>query len=251
MMDEKIKELINRDLDGLLSDEERRRLEEYLQNNEEARRYFEQMQKMNDWLNQVPPVEAPSSLKAKIMNQLDTRRYAPKSGHTKFYLGSVFGKWFKGGAVRPAYAFATGVVLSGLIFLIILWQTTNFQQYENLPVTGTMKVETQTIPIALPAVTGKLEFTSGTALSKLNVILKPQEKVSLTIEYDPKALILKAIEPRAVGFYELRQKAGKIVINTQQKLSIDFNFQHLKPSAQFSTSLDVGGKVVFRKKIIF
>ena len=250
MMDEKIKELINRDLDGLLSDEERRRLEEYLQNNEEARRYFEQMQKMNDWLNQVPPVEAPSSLKAKIMNQLDTRRYAPKSGRTKFYLGSVFGKWFKGITVRPAYAFAFGVVLSGLIFLIILWQTTNFQQYENLPVTGTMKVETQTIPIALPAVTGKLEFISA-ALSKLNVILKPQKKITLTIEYDPKTLMLKAIEPRAVGFYELKQKAGKIVINSQQKLSIDFNFQPLKPSAQLSTSLDVGRKVIFRKKIIF
>ena len=251
MIDEKIKDLINRALDGLLSDEERRQLDEYLQNNEEARHYFEQMQKMNDWLNQVPPVEAPSSLKAKIMNQLDTRRYAPKSGRTKSNLGLVFGKWFKGLTVRPAYAFAFGVVLSGLIFLIILWQTTNFQQYGNLPVSGTMKVETQTIPIALPAVNGKLEFTSGAALSKLNVVLNTQEEITLTIEYDPKTLMLKAIEPRAVGIYELRQEAGKIVVRSGQKLAIDFNFQPLKPSAQLSTSLDVGGKVIFRKKIIF
>ena len=251
MIDEKIKELINRALDGELSTEEQRKLETYLRTNKEARDYFEKMQKMNDWLNQVQPVEAPSSLKANIMRQLDARRYAPKIKKTKPRVFSALGEWFKVFTVRPAYAFAFGMVLSGLIFLIILWQTTNFPQHGNLPVTGTIKVEKQTIPIALPSVKGKLEFTSRAEFSELNIVLNPQKNVTLTVEYDPEAMILKDIEPVAIGIYELRQDVGKIVVRSQQELTIGFNFQPLRPSAQLYTSLNVGGKVVFRKKTIF
>lgn len=251
MIDEKIKELINRVLDGELSAEEQQKLEAYLQTDKEARDYFEKMQKMNDWLNQVQPVEVPSSLKTNIMRQLDARRYAPKIRGTKPQAISTLRQWLKGITVRPALAFAFGVVLSGLLFLIILWQTTDFQRMEHWPLTGTMKVERQTIPVALTGVNGKLEITSRKEQSTISVDLNPQEEVILTIKYDPKTLTLKIIAPVENGIYELRQELGKIVIRSRQRLAIDFNFQLLKSSAKLSTSLEVGGRVIFRKKIIF
>ena len=251
MIDEKIKDLINRDLDGLLSPEEQDQLKTYLAQNEQARHYYQKMRQMTEFLNQVPEVPAPPSLKENILNQIGASHSVPNVKREKFTIFSAFSEWFRVFTAKPPYAFALGIAISAIIFTIIALQTMHPEPQTNLPVSGTIKTAQQTIPINLPVVQGKIEFTSRGALSVLNVVLNPQEEIALTIEYDPNTLRIKDIEPPAIGKYELKQEAGKIVVRSQQKLAIDFNFQHLKPSAQLSTSLEVGGRVIFRKKIIY
>ncbi len=243
MMDEKIKEMINRHLDGLLSDEEQQQLENLLQQNPDAEQYYQKMKKMKELLDQVPPVEVSASLKTSIMNGLDASRYVKKK--KKWFDFSALGQWLDAFRLRPSYAFVLGVVVSALVFTIIVLQIPGPGRRGNQFVLGTMKTAEQQVPIESSFATGIIGWQSSAKESQLHISLKPKSQLVLKLEFDSQKLQLKSmVSDPQINFSFVGQE-NQLKIQTKNDLSISLSLRKLNRTASLSVKILVENKEIF------
>lgn len=114
MMDEKQIALINKAMDGEISEDEQAEVEELLSKNEEARTYHDELQKLKSMFDEVAAVEPPADLKKNILNIIPTHKYqqTPQKGlFRSFFENFRFDFNF-----NYVYAFAFGLVSGIFIF---------------------------------------------------------------------------------------------------------------------------------------
>ena len=90
MIDTKYIEHINKEIDGLNTPEESIALREYLSDNPEAQKLFDELMEISRMLESVPPIEPSQNLKKYILNDPVTQHYVPRNnniGH--FFLSFV------------------------------------------------------------------------------------------------------------------------------------------------------------------
>jgi hypothetical protein len=110
-IDTKYVDLINAEIDGEISAEDRVRLEDYLAQNPEARALREELAGLCSELDAVEFLEPPVHLKHLVLDAITRQRYsraASDGGGWRFALSTLFA----GGAMRYALAFAAGAFLS-------------------------------------------------------------------------------------------------------------------------------------------
>ncbi len=132
MIDPKYIELINRDLDGELTERERRALEAYLASNPEARTYSDEIHKLSEMLDKVERLEPHPNLKKKILNSVSTKRVERREKSwnwlPQFHLRLNF---------RLVFSFAAGVVAGLFLFAII----NPLQPVKQVDLVGTIGLE--------------------------------------------------------------------------------------------------------------
>lgn len=85
MIDDKILDLMNREIDKVNTAKESSELNEYLGKDPEAKQHFQELVKMNILLEKIPAVDPPSDMKMNIMNSIDPHKYAQKADHPGFF----------------------------------------------------------------------------------------------------------------------------------------------------------------------
>jgi len=106
MLQERIINLINEELDGELSAADRAELEAVLQDSEEARAMREELQRLGTWIGSMPEVEPPANLREQILAGVPLPR-------SQFRPSISFGSLFA--SFQPAQAglaFAAGLLLA-------------------------------------------------------------------------------------------------------------------------------------------
>lgn len=135
MVENKIIELMHRELDGLNSAKQSTRLAAYLAGNREARQFFDELKGMSQALQEIEQVEPPTHLKHAIANALPHNRYPLRQARLWAKMTGTFSKLFEH---RPALAFSSGLglgVAAMLLFVVARWQPAPL---DPAAVTGTM-----------------------------------------------------------------------------------------------------------------
>lgn len=108
MLDDRVKDLINREIDGELSDSERARCMTLLGESEAAREYRAELSRLNELLAQVPSLELPEDLRHRIATQIELPR--PRKWFTHM------AGWMQGRPMSHGIAAAAGLLVATAIY---------------------------------------------------------------------------------------------------------------------------------------
>ncbi len=108
MLNDHAKDLINRAIDGELSDAERDECLALLDDSEAAREYRDEFSRLNDILAQVPSLEPPEELRRRIIGQIQLPR--PRKWFT------LMAGWMQGRPVSYGIAAGAGLLVAVAVY---------------------------------------------------------------------------------------------------------------------------------------
>ena len=117
MIDDKILDLMNREIDKANTDKDSAELNKLLDEISEAKQHYNELLKMTSSLKNIPNVEPPSDMKMNIMNSIDTNKYAQIADKPGFF--QSLAEFFQ---IRPnlrlATTFAVGAAFGLVLFAV-------------------------------------------------------------------------------------------------------------------------------------
>ncbi|MCU0643870.1 MAG: hypothetical protein MUC94_06380 [bacterium] len=155
MIDEKYIELMNKEIDGVITKSEQERLHNYLSANSEAQKLYNDLRQTSELLSKIPRVEPSPNIKKYVMNSIDLNRYskATKPGRLKALVSNLLIK----PTPKLAYAFALGILVGILVYSALLENVISKRGTDVADFYGTIGIDEkagfktiQSMPIALP-----------------------------------------------------------------------------------------------------
>jgi hypothetical protein len=133
-MNERIVELINREIDGLLTSDEQRELQSVLASDSEARVFYESHTYAAGLLKKITVANPPAHLKKNVMasvrNHAASATSQPRGRRFVTFLAGLFQP---SGAIPMAVGMAAGIFLT-----VIFWGDGTIPSYDNSGMTGTL-----------------------------------------------------------------------------------------------------------------
>jgi hypothetical protein len=210
MIEEKYIELMNKDIDGLLSPKENAALQEYLAKNQDAQAFHDDLHMLSKMLDQVVAVDPPSNLKKNILNSIRLKKHVERE--RRGLLQSLPSFLNMKVNYRYAFSFSAGLIVGLLIYSLF----TNLNKntfLDNSELTGTIfldggseKLRTaDKVEVNLEEITGTIEikYLKNLALAEINLTAQPE--IELLIEFDENDVVFD-------GFRQLDPSASRIEI---------------------------------------
>jgi hypothetical protein len=116
MIDERYVELINKELDGLNTVFESKELEQFMSENDEALKYYDELLRAASALKRVELVEPPSFLKTHILNSVESLPVPVRPGFR--WMNTVLELFRRRPSVRYGVVFVSGLCV-GILLLVI------------------------------------------------------------------------------------------------------------------------------------
>lgn len=221
MLEKKVLDLLNQELDNTNSDKDQARIRRILEKKPEARKYLDDLQEMSLMFRRVNDVPPPSHLKSRILNALPFPKPARvvHSSPIRAFLREVQ----TGLRLRYAYAFAGGAVAGILLFALFTSQPADS---ENMA--GTMGAN-QPAVLAEAGANVNLGEVSGTITAKqlassivVDLVLKADREVDVVLNFDPRSIRFDSFRPaeNAVGTFAVLNGQLRITLSGQQTYRI-------------------------------
>jgi len=189
MIDRKYIELMNKEIDGVITNTEQERLYSYLSANSEAQKLYNELRQTSELLSKIPRVEPSPNIKKYVMNSIDLNRYskATKPGKLKSLVSNLLVKPLP----KLAYAFALGILVGILVYSALLENVISKRGTDVTDFYGTVGINEQAgftiiqnIPITLPEIKG---FVSVKRLENIVVFeteVRTLKEMEIQFEYD-------------------------------------------------------------------
>lgn len=189
MINQRYLELINRDIDNTISEDERNVLNKYLKTNPDAYSIHQDLQETEKLLDKLPDNDPSANLKKRILNSIDFNLYSVKKKKSFVrYLSAAF----SGSRRKLTTSFALGMVTGIFLLSIIFYAAFYINTSELNNVFGTMGLpETEvvrSVEVNSQDIAGKLEIGKATNHYEVYVNLKSTTKYTLQIEFDKSIL---------------------------------------------------------------
>ena len=117
MIAERYIELINKELDGFNTESESKELRQFLSDNDEARRYYDELQRATSALKRVAQVEPPAFLKIHILNSIKSLPLPVRS--KTGWMDTVLELFRRSPSARYSVVFASGLCVGALLLAIV------------------------------------------------------------------------------------------------------------------------------------
>jgi hypothetical protein len=189
MIDERFIEVMHAEIDGKASDAELSELRKYLQENGEAREYYESLQNVSRQLSKVEMLEAPSDIKASVMRRLKSIRRENVKGISVFSaaLDSIRSLF----SARSGLSYAVGLA-TGLILMAVIFYPESVSHIDRSGSTGALILDGPGDTYELvdqrqfkqDGVAGVLESRAADGVVVVTLRVTSKEEVSLNIAYD-------------------------------------------------------------------
>lgn len=153
MIDKKYLGLINKDLDNIISEREKKALQKFLGENPDARNYYDNIKKTEELLDSIHEREPSAELEYKILNSIDYNRYASKSKRMHLFdiiLSALKAKW--------AFSFSFGIVAGIILLALILSITSRVNTSLEEDVYGTIGITSTEVSRSISAETPDYSF---------------------------------------------------------------------------------------------
>jgi hypothetical protein len=218
MIEKKYIELMNREIDGLITNGEKHELHRYLSDNGEAKEYYDELLSASHALNELPDPVVPENLEKRVINSIDFTRYAGKNRK------KIAFNFTQGFNFRYAYTFAAGLLAGIIIFALF---SINFSDFPKNDVSGTIGMEEavtiKEIPIDLRDVQGSISLKEQNDDFLFEIQLNSVSPVDLTISY-PDQLRLENFKPGIPGRISLITAGNLIKAENSGSQMYTFSF---------------------------
>ena len=256
MVDERIIELIHKDIDGVIPPAERAILAEYRTKDPEVESLAKELRAVAEELATVRPVEAPASLKARIMRELEPGLQRQETSGERL-LDSVVAFFRRGTGVRLAYAFSLGIVAG--IALFAVYSGSREQDWARpTDATGALiignseaRMETgPTVVISSDRVKGSIESQFTQNLTILTVSISSSESITSHFTFDPSVLAVRGIKKGSEGEPGLVVQGNTVEVRGSGKEEFTLYFDR-KSSSPLPVRAEVyaGSDLVFAQSI--
>lgn len=179
MIEERYRELMNLDIDGVISQEEKNELDRYLDRNPEARRYFEELRALTDLLDSHEHIEPPEAFDEEISGHIFRDRGTTEQPHRDTGRGWRFGR-------RPALSFITGLAAGLVIFALVYFVTEwgAITDYDRLYGTiGRAADEAGILDLDAAGIEGTLRLYRSEGRLIAHVSLRSEEEITMNIRH--------------------------------------------------------------------
>ena len=219
MIDQKMLILLHGELDGSLTDKERKILNEYLAGSEEGRKYLHDMQELSGMLNHAPFVEPPAHLEQSIMNSVRMNT-APARRKERF---SLLATIFPSKPVRFAYVVAMCVGLILGIFGYMSFTSTHTESIITSELTGSMstadlvkhwRLEGER-PITGPSVEGSLVVRSADDYIAAVLELRTPARLEVHMKFDDNQTALSSFSRKSANEFSMNLAFNGVDIQHQ------------------------------------
>jgi hypothetical protein len=180
-------DLIEKDLSGRISEDERRRLQAYLDEHEEARDIHRKMTETCEVLNKVRDIEPPAGMKRRIMDSIDPRLHAARPAR-----GASIRDVLLGPRLRLAYVFAFGLAIGLVIYSVMpgVWPGGGREDVGHLygTIAGGDHSDLSGIDRASvdrPDVTGEILLLKAGSILVIEPELRSDRDLGFIVEFDP------------------------------------------------------------------
>lgn len=217
MINDRYIELINEDVDGTISSDEKRELDAYLADHPDARRLHEQLKELPRLLLEVNQVEPPPELKQAILSEVRPGRYRRKQRRSRSAGLSLFGGKFD---FRYAYGFAAGLIFGVAIYAIALVGGTQDGQLDPLDISGSALQRgssegTKTVDsfaFDVDGVQGRLQADLGRDQVILHLHVKAERAIEVALNFDRSRISFQGYRLSSAQTGELKLSAGQVRI---------------------------------------
>ncbi len=221
MIDEKIIELMNKEIDNIITPEEKVILDNYIFENLSAREYYNELQQADKSLDSLPDEKPPGYLKSRIINSIDFNLYKKKN---KSFLGIYLNSKVRTkNKIKFAASFAFGL-LAGFI-LYAIFSTGINKPFNSRYFRGTM-TDLKTInyiPLKFHGIFGAIYIKGSEDNFNCNVSLNSSEEFTLSIKYSEN-LKFNGIKPGTKNnlYFTKENKTVKITNSGIQQYDLYF-----------------------------
>ena len=242
MIDNKYIELMNKEIDNVITSDEKIKLHDYISSNEAAKEYFNELLLTNKYMSELSDGNPPENLKKRILNSIDFSKYSPKI-KSKFSWGYIFNP-----KLKLAYTFAVGLI-AGLIIYGVISNYTNNMNVEDTY--GTIGLENKNsavlekLPLNNDNISGKIEITNQDNKFWLNVDLSSSQKFNLLVRY-PNNIKFENIQPGSASLFDC--SIDKNLIKTSNSVSQQYKLlfsQNSLSSAELNVKITQLGKIIY------
>ncbi len=256
MVDERIVELLNKEIDGVILPAERVILEEYRATNPEVEVMAAELRAVASALADVGQVEAPSTLKGRVMRQLNLqpRQQVPLADR----LLSPVWEFFRGASgVRLAYAFSLGLV-AGIALFALYIGSRDQQTFQPTDATGALilgssagRVEVgPVVPISSGQIKGAIGTQFTNTLTILNIKLTSPGALHAQVTFDPSVLTVRAIQRGSEGETGLAAHGNTVEIQSSGNDDYTIYFLRKSPApGPVRVALFAANDLVFERNI--
>ena len=219
--EEKVFDLINKSIDGILTSREEAKLKKYLELNPDTQKLYSDMKQVATILDSVKEIEPPVSLKQRIVNTVNAHvptRPAREGLSLRWILPHV-------ARYRVAYAFTGGAVAGILIFGLL---TTGIGRLGTVDVTklyGSLvdhdyaaKMQPCTsVAVDLNGITGSISTKKGNNIVLTDLEVDSREATDLIVSYDGNSLRILGVGQTEGSGSAMNITDGTVTINAAGK----------------------------------
>jgi len=220
MVDERVIELINKEIDGTILPAERATLEQHRSSNEEVREISDDFSHIASMLSAIGNVEPPSTLKPRVMRDISPQATPQRQTLWQSVRTAVIDFFRPRSGFRLAYAFSGGLVAGVALFatyLSIGGRTT----FDSSDAIGTMVSNAprnleigREFTVNAGNVRGVVTTQHSQELSILTISLNTGSEVVTRISYDPTLLDIKAVRRSEEPGDNLAIRGGEIELRS-------------------------------------
>ncbi len=211
MIDRKTENLINRDIDGVLSPQEANRLNEYLSTDPEAQNYYDELVNLSQMLEQVEEVDPGPNLKKNILNSIPVQKYQNEENRERTPL---FSGWNSRPSYRLTLAFAFGLIIGFFTYSFVTDLPPNNNNSDlicTILLNGTdakFKPADQS-EITLPEIIGTVSSQYAENVVLFRVDLTTDSEIEVVVKFDGNDL-------RFAGFRPQKYSARQINVSSNE-----------------------------------
>ena len=251
MLDKKYIDLINKEIDGFITQDEKDDLLNHLKENEEAQQYYSEMIRTDDLLSNVKNIYPSPNLKKRVLNSLDTELY--KNVKKESFIKSIIPNKLFQPKLRLAFTFALGVVAGLLLYSAFF---TNIYQQEPINATdlygtiGISKNVVENINVELLEINGSISLNRINNLFLLENNFNSVDEFLVKYQFNPKQVTFFNFSPLDSEPYSIKKGNKFFQTFCSGDNNFKINFKLLSQEGSYITvKLLQSGKLLFEKEI--
>jgi len=220
MIDDRILELINKDIDGTILPAEREMLEEYRQRNPDIDPLAEELRHMVADLDGIRPVDPPPTLRPGVLRALLPTEHAQAQVVRRTSPIREFAARF--GRLQLVYAFSGGAVLGALAVVLLMKTGTPAtvrpedaagSVIAGLPA-GALLEQGAVVPISAPGVQGTISTQYFQSIVLFTVKISSNDRLRASYAFDPASTAVRAFQRGSTADNSLGVHGGVLEVQS-------------------------------------
>jgi len=217
-------ELINKKIDGVISPDENKILQQYMERTPEAEKLYNELLETEESLDRLPEIHPSENLKKRILNSIDYSRYSAKKKKNRVFSTFLFprNKW---GLI---VSFSLGLVAGTILFMLMFSNPELISSFDDKDVYGTMGLtDTEVVDkinVKTEEVSGSIGILKGTDLSGnhpaggfnhfgFDIALSSDENCTLEIGFDSDKVQFEKFTSPSINNIRLEKGIGSVSLS--------------------------------------